>query len=83
MTQVRNPWLSSAGLIKLIAIAMACYHIWIVVPPLPDSGFGSPAFATLWNATFRGPPTDFFLRGAHLLFALVLAFLLLDRKSVV
>lgn len=80
MIQTRY-WPASAGLIKLVAIAMACYHIWIVVPPVPDSGFGSPAFAHLWNAIFRGPPTDFFLRGAHLLFALVLAFLLFRRRS--
>jgi TRAP transporter 4TM/12TM fusion protein len=81
MTDTTKTWLSSAGLIKLIAIAMALYHVWIVVPPLPDSGFGSPAFARFWNATFPGPPTDFFLRGAHLLFALVLAFLLFRRRS--
>ncbi len=66
---------------RLVAIAMALYHLWLVVPPLPDHGFGLPAFAKLWNATFTGPPTDFIYRGTHLLFALVLAFLFFRFRS--
>ena len=66
---------------RLIAIAMALYHLWLVVPPLPDHGFGLPAFARFWNATFTGPPTDFVYRGTHLLFALVLAFLFFRFRS--
>jgi TRAP transporter 4TM/12TM fusion protein len=70
-----------ATFIKLVAMAMALYHIWLVVPPLPDHGFGLPALAKGWNAIFPGPPTEYFFRGTHLAFALVLAFLLFRFKS--
>ena len=70
-----------ATFIKLVAMAMAVYHIWLVVPPLPDHGFGLPILARGWNATFPGPPTEYFFRGTHLAFALVLAFLLFRFKS--
>jgi len=78
-----NPSLSGYAVqaTRLVAIAMALYHLWLVVPPLPDHGFGLPAFARFWNATFTGPPTDFIYRGMHLLFALVLAFLLFRFRS--
>ncbi len=70
-----------AMVIKLLAMAMAIYHIWLVVPPLPDHGFGAPALARFWNALFPGPPTEYFFRGTHLAFALVLAFLIFRFRS--
>ncbi len=70
-----------ATFIKLVAMAMALYHMWLVVPPLPDHGFGAPTLAKVWNAAFTGPPTEFFFRGTHLLFALVLAFLIFRFRS--
>ena len=70
-----------ALMIKLIAMTMAIYHIWLVVPPLPDHGFGVPALAQAWNAAFPGPPTEYFFRGTHLAFALVLAFLIFRFRS--
>jgi TRAP transporter 4TM/12TM fusion protein len=71
----------AAVVIKLLAMAMALYHIWLVVPPLPDHGFGVPALARLWNAAFPGPPTEYFFRGTHLAFALVLALLIFRFRS--
>ncbi len=70
-----------ATMIKLLAMAMALYHIWLVVPPLPDHGFGVPALARFWNMLFPGPPTEYFFRGTHLAFALVLAFLIFRFRS--
>ena len=58
-----------------IAIVMALYHLYVIVPPLD---FISPSL----REVFRGPPTDYFFRGAHLLFALVLTFLWFRSKSL-
>jgi TRAP transporter 4TM/12TM fusion protein len=57
-----------------IAVAMALYHIYVIVPPMD---FISPSL----REVFRGPPTDFFFRGTHLLFALVLTFLYFRWRS--
>ena len=65
---VRNPLrgidLSHAGLVRplagAIAVAMALYHMWVIVV---------------------GPPEAILFRGTHLLFALVLTFLLFRRTS--
>ena len=76
--RVRDP---VAMLVRLVAMAMAVYHIWLIMPPLPDHGFGLPALAKLWNRIFPGPPTEYFFRGTHLAFALVLTFLLFRFRS--
>ena len=57
-----------------VALAMALYHIYVIVPPLD---FISPSL----REVFRGPPTDYIFRGIHLLFALVLTFLYFRLKS--
>ena len=57
-----------------IALAMALYHIYVIVPPLD---FISPSL----REVFRGPPTDYIFRGIHLLFALVLTFLYFRVRS--
>ena len=57
-----------------IALAMALYHIYIIIPPMD---FISPEL----REVFRGPPTDYIFRGIHLLFALVLTFLFFRWKS--
>src|SRR5262245_62945442 len=65
-------WLRTAT--AAIALAMALYHIYVIVPPLD---FISPSL----REVFRGPPTDYIFRGIHLLFALVLTFLYFRLKS--
>jgi TRAP transporter 4TM/12TM fusion protein len=57
-----------------VALAMALYHIYVILPPLD---FISPSL----REVFRGPPTDYIFRGIHLLFALVLVFLYFRLKS--
>ncbi len=57
-----------------VAVVMALYHLYVIVPPLD---FISPSL----REVFRGPPTEFFFRGGHLLFALVLTFLWFRRAS--
>src|SRR5689334_6074123 len=57
-----------------VALAMALYHIYVIVPPLD---FISPSL----REVFRGPPTDYIFRGIHLMFALVLTFLYFRLKS--
>jgi TRAP transporter 4TM/12TM fusion protein len=58
----------SRRLAALVALAMALYHIYVIIPPLD---FISPALREI----FRGPPTDYIFRGIHLVFALTLTFL--------
>ena len=65
-------WLRTAT--AAIALAMALYHIYVVIPPMD---FISPSL----REVFRGPPTDYIFRGIHLLFALVLTFLYFRLKS--
>ncbi|MBX9590075.1 MAG: TRAP transporter fused permease subunit [Hyphomonadaceae bacterium] len=57
-----------------IALAMALYHIYVIIPPMD---FISPSL----REVFRGPPTDYIFRGVHLMFALVLTFLWFRLKS--
>jgi TRAP transporter 4TM/12TM fusion protein len=57
-----------------VALAMALYHIYVIIPPLD---FISPSL----REVFRGPPTDYIFRGIHLMFALVLTFLYFRLKS--
>jgi len=57
-----------------IALAMALYHIYVIIPPMD---FISPSLREI----FRGPPTDYIFRAIHLLFALVLTFLWFRFKS--
>ena len=57
-----------------VALAMALYHIYVIIPPLD---FISPSL----REVFRGPPTDYIFRGIHLLFAMVLTFLWYRLKS--
>ena len=57
-----------------VALAMALYHIYVIIPPMD---FISPSL----REVFRGPPTDYIFRGIHLLFALVLTFLYFRFKS--
>jgi TRAP transporter 4TM/12TM fusion protein len=57
-----------------VALAMALYHIYVILPPMD---FISPSL----REVFRGPPTDYIFRGIHLLFALVLVFLYYRFKS--
>jgi TRAP transporter 4TM/12TM fusion protein len=61
-------------LAAIIALAMALYHIYVILPPLD---FISPSL----REVFRGPPTDYIFRGIHLLFALTLTFLYFRLKS--
>ena len=57
-----------------VALAMALYHIYVIIPPMD---FISPSL----REVFRGPPTDYIFRGIHLLFALVLTFLWFRLRS--
>jgi TRAP transporter 4TM/12TM fusion protein len=57
-----------------IALGMALYHIYVIIPPLD---FISPSL----REVFRGPPTDYIFRGIHLMFAMVLTFLWYRLKS--
>jgi len=57
-----------------VALAMALYHIYVIIPPLD---FISPSL----REVFRGPPTDYIFRGIHLMFALVLTFLYFRLRS--
>ncbi len=57
-----------------VALAMALYHIYVIIPPLD---FISPAL----REVFRGPPTDYIFRAIHLLFAMALTFLWYRLKS--
>src|SRR5262245_25446528 len=57
-----------------IALAMALYHVYVIIPPMD---FISPSL----REVFRGPPTDYIFRAIHLLFAMVLAFLWYRLKS--
>jgi len=57
-----------------VALAMALYHIYVIVPPMD---FISPSLRE-W---FRGPPTDYIFRAIHLLFAMVLTFLWYRLRS--
>jgi TRAP transporter 4TM/12TM fusion protein len=57
-----------------VALAMALYHIYVIIPPMD---FISPDL----RQVFRGPPTDYIFRAVHLLFALVLTFLYYRWRS--
>jgi TRAP transporter 4TM/12TM fusion protein len=57
-----------------IALAMALYHVYVIIPPMD---FISPSL----REVFRGPPTDYLFRASHLMFAMVLAFLWYRFKS--
>ncbi|HEY7553025.1 MAG TPA: hypothetical protein VH913_26330, partial [Hyphomicrobiaceae bacterium] len=57
-----------------IAVAMALYHLSVIIPPLD---FISPSL----REVFRGPPTDYIFRAIHLLFALTLTFLYFRLRS--
>ncbi|MBL8588973.1 MAG: TRAP transporter permease [Methylobacteriaceae bacterium] len=59
----------------LACLAMALYHLWVIVPPLD---FISPKLREM----FPGPPADYIFRSIHLLFALVVTFLLWRRSSL-
>jgi TRAP transporter 4TM/12TM fusion protein len=57
-----------------VALAMALYHLYVIVPPLD--------FISLRiRDIFVGPPTDLIFRSAHLMFALALAFLWFRWRS--
>jgi TRAP transporter 4TM/12TM fusion protein len=62
--------LSHAGVIRLvtavIAVAMALYHIWVILPPALGG---------------QGTPEAIIFRGTHLLFALALTFLIYRRAG--
>jgi TRAP-type uncharacterized transport system fused permease subunit len=64
----------SRNVAAAVALAMALYHIYVIVPPMD---FISPSL----REVFRGPPTDYIFRGIHLLFALVLTFLFFRFRS--
>jgi TRAP transporter 4TM/12TM fusion protein len=57
-----------------IALAMALYHVYVIIPPMD---FISPSL----REVFRGPPTDYIFRAIHLLFAMVLTFLWYRLRS--
>ncbi len=57
-----------------VALAMALYHIYVIIPPMD---FISPSLREI----FRGPPTDYIFRGIHLIFALVLTFMYYRLRS--
>ena len=65
----------SRKLAAAIALAMALYHIYVIVPPMD---FISPSLREI----FIGPPTDYIFRGVHLCFALVLTFLWFRLRSL-
>ena len=54
---------------SLVCLAMALYHLWVIVPPMD---FISPKL----REVFPGPPADYIFRSIHLLFAMVIVFLL-------
>jgi TRAP transporter 4TM/12TM fusion protein len=62
--------LSHAGIIRLvtaaIAVTMALYHIWVILPPALGG---------------QGTPEAIIFRGTHLLFALALTFLIYRRAG--
>jgi len=62
--------LSHAGIIRLvtavIAVSMALYHIWVILPPALGG---------------QGTPEAIIFRGTHLLFALALTFLIYRRSG--
>ena len=62
--------LSHAGIIRLvtavIAVSMALYHIWVILPPALGG---------------QGTPEAIIFRGTHLLFALALTFLIYRRAG--
>ncbi len=64
----------SRRLAAAIAVAMALYHIYVIIPPMD---FISPSLRQI----FVGPPTDYIFRAVHLMFALVLTFLWFRLKS--
>jgi TRAP transporter 4TM/12TM fusion protein len=64
----------SRNVAAAVALAMALYHIYVIVPPMD---FISPSL----REVFRGPPTDYIFRAQHLLFALVLAFFYFRLRS--
>jgi TRAP transporter 4TM/12TM fusion protein len=64
----------SRRLTAAVALAMAIYHIYVIIPPMD---FISPSL----REVFRGPPTDYIFRGIHLMFALVLTFLYFRLRS--
>jgi TRAP transporter 4TM/12TM fusion protein len=57
-----------------VALAMALYHIYVIIPPMD---FISPSL----REVFRGPPTDYIFRAIHLMFAMVLTFLWYRLRS--
>ncbi len=57
-----------------IALAMALYHLYVIVPPLDF-------ISMRIRDVFIGPPTDMLFRGVHLAFALVLTFLWFRLRS--
>src|SRR5690606_34509377 len=70
-TIVQRTWRKLAA---AVAIAMALYHLYVIVPPMD---FISPSL----REVFRGPPTDYIFRGIHLMFALILTFLYYRFRS--
>jgi TRAP transporter 4TM/12TM fusion protein len=58
-----------------IALAMALYHVYVIIPPMD---FISPSL----REVFRGPPTEYIFRAIHLLFAIVLTFLWYRLRSL-
>ena len=64
----------SRQLAAAVALAMALYHVYVIIPPMD---FISPSL----REVFRGPPTDYIFRGIHLFFALVLTFLYYRLRS--
>lgn len=61
---------SHAGMVRLvtavIAVAMALYHMWVILPPILGG---------------QGTPEAIIFRGTHLLFALTLTFLIYRRAG--
>ena len=64
----------SRNVAMAVALAMAVYHIYVIIPPMD---FISPSL----REVFRGPPTDYIFRAIHLMFALVLTFLVFRLRS--
>ena len=61
-------------LARTIALAMAIYHIWLIIPPFDTI---HPVFRMI----FPGPPGEHIFRGTHLLFAVILTFLWFRWRS--
>lgn len=74
MTASATPREWPRKLTAAIALGMALYHIYVIIPPLD---FISPSL----REVFRGPPTDYLFRATHLMFAMVLTFLWYRLKS--